>query len=165
MLTHISELLSADNASSLAYINGLPSPPDNAPHKPLDVLKELEKRGVFSHENVEPLIGLLTDLHRVDIINTCGVREYKNNAEQASKSSLVMEIKLILRERERERDLKMPAVSSNECCGHPYTTGNPGVLHQNVCYYSPVWVALLISMASLGTKQIAKDVFMINWSC
>ena len=104
MLTHISELLSADNASSLAYINGLPSPPDNAPHKPLDVLKELEKRGVFSHENVEPLIGLLTDLHRVDIINTCGVREYKNNAEQASKSSLVMEIKFILRERERERE-------------------------------------------------------------
>jgi hypothetical protein len=85
MLTHISELLTADNASSLAYIHGLPSPPGNTPHKPLEVLMELEKRGVFSHENVEPLIGLLTDAHRVDIINTCSIREYKDKAEQASK--------------------------------------------------------------------------------
>ena len=86
MLTHISELLTADNASSLAYINGLPIPSSgNTPHKPLDVLMALEKRGVFSHENVEPLIGLLTDLHRVDIINTCAIKEYRERAEQASK--------------------------------------------------------------------------------
>ena len=86
MLTHISELLTADNASSLAYIHGLPVPPSgSAPHRPLDVLMELEKRGVFSHENVEPLIGQLTDLHRVDIINTCAIREYRERAEQASK--------------------------------------------------------------------------------
>ena len=85
MLTHISELFTPDNVSSLAYINGLPSQSGNTPHKPLDVLVELEKRGVFSHENVEPLIGLLMDLHRVDIINMCGVREYKERAEQASK--------------------------------------------------------------------------------
>ena len=51
---------------------------------------ELEKRGVFSHENVEPLIGLLTDLHRVDIINTCGVREYKERAERASEWHFVV---------------------------------------------------------------------------
>ena len=86
MLTRISELLTADNASSLAYIHGLPvPPPGSAPHRPFDVLMELEKRGVFSHENVEPLIGLLTDLHRVDIINTCAIREYKEKVEQASK--------------------------------------------------------------------------------
>ena len=86
MLTHISELLTADSASSLAYIHGLPTPPPgNTPHRPLDVLMELEKRGVFSHENVEPLIGLLKDLHRVDIINTCAIKEYKDKAEQASK--------------------------------------------------------------------------------
>ena len=86
MLTHISELLTADNAMTLAYIHGLPiPPPGSAPHRPLDVLMELEKRGVFSHENVEPLIGQLMDLHRVDIINTCAIKEYKNKAEQASK--------------------------------------------------------------------------------
>ena len=84
MLTHISELFTPDNARSLAYINGLPTPTNNTPHKPLDVLMELEKRGVFSHGNVDPLIGLLTDLHRVDIINTCQVHEYKEKAELAS---------------------------------------------------------------------------------
>lgn len=87
LLTHISELFTPDNARSLAYINGLP---DNSPHNPLDVLMELEKRGVFSHENVDPLISLLTDLHRVDIINTCGVREYKEKAEQSSEFSIVL---------------------------------------------------------------------------
>ena len=87
MLMHISEQLTPDNAQSLAYINALPPLTDNTPHKPLDVLMELEKRGMFSHENVDPLISLLTDLHRVDIINTCGVREYKEKAELASKLS------------------------------------------------------------------------------
>ena len=86
MLTHICELFTPDNASSLAYINGLPTPTGNALHKPLNILIELEKRGVFSHENIEPLISLLTDLHRVDIINTCKIREYKERADQISKS-------------------------------------------------------------------------------
>ena len=84
MLMHISELLTADNASSLAYINGLPTPPPgSAPHRPFHVLMELEKRGVFSHENIEPLIGLLKDIGRFDIINT--IQEYKERAEQDSK--------------------------------------------------------------------------------
>ena len=80
MLTHISEYLRADNAKALALC-GLPGPPpDSAPHRPLDVLMELEKRGVFSHENVEPLIGLLRDINRLDIIDT--IQEYKDKAEQ-----------------------------------------------------------------------------------
>lgn len=84
MLMHISEQLTPDNAHSLAYINVLPSLPDNSPHKPLDVLMELEKKGVFSHENVDPLVTLLTDIHRVDIINTCGVKKYKEKASKLS---------------------------------------------------------------------------------
>ena len=83
---HISELLTADSAMALAYIHHFPIPPSgSAPYRPLDVLMELEKRGVFSHENIEPLISLLTDLHHVDIINTCAIREFKEKVEQASK--------------------------------------------------------------------------------
>ena len=81
MLTHISEHLTQDNAQRLAYINGLPSPSNSTHHKQLDVLTELEKRGVFSHKNIDPLIDLLTDLHRADIINSCQIREFKEWVE------------------------------------------------------------------------------------
>ena len=83
---HISELLTADSAMALAYIHDLPIPPlGSAPHRPLDVLMELEKRGVFSHENVAPLIDLLRDIRRLDIIDTCAIREFKEKVEQVSK--------------------------------------------------------------------------------
>ena len=81
MLTQISEHLTPDNAKRLAYINSLPSPNDNASHKQLDVLAELEKRGVFSHKNIDPLIDLLTGLHRADIINSCQIVEFKEWVE------------------------------------------------------------------------------------
>ena len=85
MLFHISGLFTQDNASHLADISGFPPPTGFTSHMPLYVLMELEKRGLFSYENVDPLIGVLTDLHRVDIINTCGLREYKEKVVQAGK--------------------------------------------------------------------------------
>ena len=83
---HISELLTADSALLFTFIYGLPNPPPgSAPHRPFDILMELEKRGVFSHENVEPLIGLLMDIERGDIIKICAIQEFKEKVEQASK--------------------------------------------------------------------------------
>ena len=85
MILDISHFLTQDNVKALLFLYRLPLHTGNKLDielDPLSVLIELERRGVFSHMSIEPLIGLLETIHRFDIINQCGVREYMETAKQ-----------------------------------------------------------------------------------
>ena len=84
LVVRISNYLSTAMIQSLEVTYGLPPPNDSVPNKGLHILAELEKRSVFSYDNVDPLIKLLTSLDTVDLavaIREC--EEYKQWADQA----------------------------------------------------------------------------------
>ena len=66
ILKWISDSLSSEDVEAIAYINSLPGPTKQ--HTALGVLRELEKMGVFSHDNIDPLIHQLANINRCDII-------------------------------------------------------------------------------------------------
>lgn len=81
MLTKISESLNRENIQALAYICGIPFVHGNTSLQNLDVLIEFEKKGVISYDNVDPLIGLLTDVHRLDVAHD--VKTYQEWSQHA----------------------------------------------------------------------------------
>ena len=80
MLKHISQYLTPYDCEALAFLGSLPKLGDS---DPFNVLLELEKWGVVSHENIGYLIDLLTDLDHTDIVDACNIREFQKRAEQA----------------------------------------------------------------------------------
>lgn len=85
LVVRISDHLTISITQTLEEKYGLPRSSDSVPNKALYVLSELQKRGVFSHDNVDPLIELLTSMDLNSIIKACGVIEYKEWAEHVGK--------------------------------------------------------------------------------
>ena len=67
VLKWISDYLSSEDVEFIAFMNDLPGPAKQ--HTALGVLREVEKMGVFSHDNIDPLVQLLTDMNRLDIVH------------------------------------------------------------------------------------------------
>jgi len=75
VLKWIADSLSAEDVEAIAYINNLPGTAGQ--RTALGVLGELEKRGMFSHDNVEPLIRLLSNINRHDIVKNAWMEDFK----------------------------------------------------------------------------------------
>ena len=75
VLKWIADSLSAEDVKAIAYIYNLPCTAGQ--RTAFGVLGELEKRGTFSHNNVEPLIRLLSDINRHDIIKNAWMEDFK----------------------------------------------------------------------------------------
>ena len=75
VLKWIADSLSAEDVEAIAYINNLPGTAGQ--RTALGVLGELEKRGMFSHNNVEPLIRLLSNINRHDIVKNAWMEDFK----------------------------------------------------------------------------------------
>ena len=67
VLKWIADSLSPEDVEAIHYINSLSVPADQ--RTALGVLRELEKKGVFSLDNIDPLVRQLTNINRCDIIN------------------------------------------------------------------------------------------------
>ena len=66
LITDISEHLRPDDVTKCTFIRGLPK---DRSLSALDTLSYLMQVGAFSHENVEPLVNLLKDVKRHDLIH------------------------------------------------------------------------------------------------
>lgn len=75
VLKWIADSLSSEDVEAIAYINSLPGPADQ--RTALGVLRELEKKGVFSHDNIEPLVRQLANINRYDIINRSWFKDFR----------------------------------------------------------------------------------------
>ena len=75
VLKWIADSLSSEDVEAIAYINSLSVPADQ--RTALGVLRELEKKGVFSHDNIDPLVRQLTNINRCDIINRSWFKDFR----------------------------------------------------------------------------------------
>ena len=75
VLKWIADSLSSQDVEAIAYINSLSGPADQ--RTALGVLRELEKKGVFSHDNIDPLVRQLTNINRCDIINRSWFEDFR----------------------------------------------------------------------------------------
>ena len=66
LLVALSEKLTESEAKQIEYLRGLPQA-NNGKREGLDVLRELEQRGVFSPQKIQPLIKLLQEIKRHDV--------------------------------------------------------------------------------------------------
>lgn len=73
LISDLSEHLRPEEVERCSFLRGLP--PDRT-QTALDTLSYLMKIGEFSHTNVEPLVSLLKDVKRHDLVNTL-VEPYK----------------------------------------------------------------------------------------
>ena len=65
MVVSVASKMEAGNVNTAAYLSGLPDD-----MKPLDALKQLERKGVFGQDSVEGLAQLLKDIDRCDLVPT-----------------------------------------------------------------------------------------------
>ena len=66
LITEISEHLLAGEVTKCSFIHNLPKERSSSA---LDTLEYLLQNGAFSHSNVEPLVKLLKDINRHDLVN------------------------------------------------------------------------------------------------
>ena len=105
----ISEKLDDNNINKIKYISEITS--ENV-RTGLDVLAVLEKQGVFSPSNTNPLAELLCDINRKDLVDN--VRAYHNGAYRQSVSSdadeTIGEVALLVRSKpvSRASSLSLP---------------------------------------------------------
>ena len=83
LISDIAEHLQPEDVTKCAFIRGIPK---DRSHTALDMLTYLVQVGAFSHENVGPLVDLLKDLKRHDLIHDL-VTPYK--AEHSEGTFLV----------------------------------------------------------------------------
>lgn len=77
MLKRVSDLLALEEVESIVYIHSLRGRRESGEKEnALGALRQLEERGLFSDDNVEPLVELLDSISRSDIANSC-VKEYQ----------------------------------------------------------------------------------------
>ena len=65
LLAALSEHLQPDDIRKCSFIHHLP---DGHNRAALDTLEYLMKKGAFSHSSVEPLVALLKDISRCDLV-------------------------------------------------------------------------------------------------
>ena len=82
MLKKVADCMSEKDTEAMAFINGLPSA--ETKQTALQVLRELEMKGTFTQENLDPLIQQLTEISRVDVIYSCNLKEYSYNGRSQS---------------------------------------------------------------------------------
>ena len=75
VLKWIADSLSSEDVEAIAYINKLPGPADQ--RTALGVLRELEKKGLFSHNNIDPLVRELANINRYDIIKRAWFEDFR----------------------------------------------------------------------------------------
>ena len=66
LITEISEHLLPGEVTKCSFIHNLPKERSSSA---LDTLESLMQGGTFSHSNVEPLVKLLKDINRHDLVN------------------------------------------------------------------------------------------------
>lgn len=73
LISDVSEHLLPEEVKKCSFLRGLPQ---DGTQTALDTLSYLIKIGKFSHSNVEPLVSLLKDVNRHDLVSTL-VEPYK----------------------------------------------------------------------------------------
>ena len=71
----ITDSLSSEDVEAIAYINSLPGPVGQ--RTALGVLRELERKRVFSHDNIDPLVRQLANINRYDIIKRAWFKDFR----------------------------------------------------------------------------------------
>ena len=78
MLNKVADKLDEDNVFSLAFIHELPK---DKQRQPLSCFEHLQKIGIFSWKDTDPLKKLLQDINRYDLVTTL-VEEYETLRQQ-----------------------------------------------------------------------------------
>ena len=76
MLKQVADMLTPEDVESLAYIHSVHKAGKGEAVTALSLFKELEAKGVFSADNVEPLEEVLRGINRLDVANTV-VKDFK----------------------------------------------------------------------------------------
>ena len=74
LISDISEYLSPEEVTKFSFIQSIPERNVSA----LNALDYLMRKGEFSHDNLEPLVALLKDIKRHDLVTSL-VDGYKEN--------------------------------------------------------------------------------------
>lgn len=67
LIQDIAERLGEKDVNSIVYQRSLPEPA--RPQTGLDLLSQLDRAGLFSPSNIDPLIDLLKKIHRYDLVS------------------------------------------------------------------------------------------------
>ena len=76
MLKQVADMLMPEDVESLAYIHSVQKMGKGEAVTALSLFRELEAKGVFSADNVEPLEEVLGGINRLDVANTV-VKDFK----------------------------------------------------------------------------------------
>ena len=76
MLKQVADMLMLEDMESLAYIHSMQKAGKGEAVTALSLFRELEAKGVFSVDDVEPLEVVLGGINRLDIANTV-VKDFK----------------------------------------------------------------------------------------
>ena len=76
MLKQVANMLTPEDVESLAYIHSVQKAGKGEAVTALSLFRELEAKGVFSADDVEPLEEVLGGINRLDIANTV-VKDFK----------------------------------------------------------------------------------------
>ena len=76
MLKQVADMMTPEDVESLAYIHSVHNAGKGVAVTALSLFRELEAKGVFSADDVEPLEEVLRSINRHDIANTV-VKDFK----------------------------------------------------------------------------------------
>ena len=76
MLKQVADMLTPEDVESLAYIHSVQKTGKGEAVTALSLFRELEAKGVFSADDVEPLEEVLGGINRLDVANTV-VKDFK----------------------------------------------------------------------------------------